>query len=196
LNSPKIGHHGVPSHHSKQARPGYVTLPRRPRASWSAPPPPQGTFTRDSPSPCLSQFSGRTEFREPIYDGVGPRTSADGSSKANLNTNTLPRNQHLNKSFDTHSYGVRTPLSSGNGYTLPPYYAPIEEVQVNLFSTDKIFYKVRSLCSQFLCKGVSANTKRETTIYPKYSWLIRSTSKPSKLGMRIHEQRFVCSNFK
>lgn len=104
--------------------------------------------TRDTPSPSLSQFAGRTEFREPIYDGVGPRTSADGSSKANLNTTTLPRNQHLNKSFDTHSYGVRTPLSSGNGYTLPPYYAPIEEVQVflpkqnNKFDGTQIIYLV------------------------------------------------------
>lgn len=123
--------HVIPVANNKHPRPGYVTLPRRPRASWSAPPPPQGLGPRDTPSPCSSQYAGRTEFREPIYDGVGPRTSADGSSKASLNTTTLPRNQHLNKSFDNSNFGVRTPLSSGpgNGYTLPPYYAPIEEVQ-------------------------------------------------------------------
>jgi hypothetical protein len=59
---------------NKHPRPGYVTLPRRPRASWSAPPPPQGFGQRDSPSPSVhSQYGTRTEFREPIYDGVGPR---------------------------------------------------------------------------------------------------------------------------
>ena len=51
------------SHH--QARPGYVTLPRRPKASLQPPPKPV------------------------LYDGVGPRTSADGSSSLNL-TKTLP----------------------------------------------------------------------------------------------------------
>ena len=43
-------------------RPGYVTLPRRPRGSWAGQQPP-----RDSPSPAFS-------LRDPIYDGVGPRS--------------------------------------------------------------------------------------------------------------------------
>ena len=64
-------------HHPGAARPGYVTLPRRPRTGWSLP--------RDTPSPGGSSVSSSAALREPIYDGVGPRTSADGSSRLNLN---------------------------------------------------------------------------------------------------------------
>ena len=56
--------------HQQQQRPGYVTLPRRPKASTA-------TLNRS--------------HREPIYDGIGPRTSADGSSKLSL-SKTMPRN--------------------------------------------------------------------------------------------------------
>jgi len=70
----------------QQQRPGYVTLPRRPRASWAGQQP-----SRDSPSPAFSL----RDNRDPIYDGVGPRTSADGSSSVNLNKSvdgaSLPR---------------------------------------------------------------------------------------------------------
>ena len=75
---PHPGHHprsvscdhtsGGPPH----PRPGYVTLPRRPRASWAG--------VRDTPSPSASA-SSMAAPRDPVYDGVGPRTSADGSSK-------------------------------------------------------------------------------------------------------------------
>ena len=64
--------------------------------------------------------------REPIYDGVGPRTSADGSSMG-----TLPRKS---------ASGMASPcLVSGNHmphqkYSLGPYYAPIAELQVNTLS--------------------------------------------------------------
>ena len=71
-------HQAAAGHH---ARPGYVTLPRRPRTGWSLP--------RDTPSPGGSSVSSSAALREPIYDGVGPRTSADGSSRLNLN-NSLP----------------------------------------------------------------------------------------------------------
>jgi hypothetical protein len=73
-------------------RPGYVTLPRRPRAGWSLP--------KELPSPGTRSLMSD---REPIYDGVGPRTSADGSSRACLHK-PAPR-----------SFG------------LLPYCAPIEE---------------------------------------------------------------------
>ena len=70
----------------QQQRPGYVTLPRRPRSSWAGQQP-----SRDSPSPAFSL----RDNRDPIYDGVGPRTSADGSSSINLNKSvdgaSLPR---------------------------------------------------------------------------------------------------------
>ena len=64
-------------HHQPAARPGYVTLPRRPRTGWSLP--------RDTPSPGGSSVCSSAALREPIYDGIGPRTSADGSSRLNLN---------------------------------------------------------------------------------------------------------------
>ena len=67
-------HQAAAGHH---ARPGYVTLPRRPRTGWSLP--------RDTPSPGGSSVSSGAALREPIYDGIGPRTSADGSSRLNLN---------------------------------------------------------------------------------------------------------------
>lgn len=50
------------------ARPGgYVTIPRRPRASWSAAPP------------------GTPLTAEPVYDNLGLRTTATGSSVLSLN---------------------------------------------------------------------------------------------------------------
>lgn len=49
-------------------RHGYVTIPRRPRApSWSSSP------------------TSPTEVLEPVYDNLGLRTTADGSSKLSLN---------------------------------------------------------------------------------------------------------------
>lgn len=46
---------------------GYVTIPRRPRQSWSSEPP------------------STTEICEPIYDNLGVRTTVDGSSALSLN---------------------------------------------------------------------------------------------------------------
>lgn len=103
--------HSLPVHSSNQ-RPGYVTLPRRPRSSWSAPP-------RESPTPSIqyAMTLQRPSKREPIYDGVGPRTSADGSSMG-----TLPRSSNKPCS----------PVGGGTGghkVSLGPYYAPIAELQ-------------------------------------------------------------------
>ncbi|XP_023288935.1 leucine-rich repeat-containing protein 24 isoform X2 [Orussus abietinus] len=57
-------------------RHGYVTIPRRPRApSWSSGPP-------TSPGDTL----------EPVYDNLGLRTTADGSSKLSLNKSPEPGN--------------------------------------------------------------------------------------------------------
>ena len=55
---------------------------RRPRGSWAGQQQP-----RDTPSPAfsLSLAGSCAAARDPIYDGVGPRTSADGSSVINLN---------------------------------------------------------------------------------------------------------------
>ena len=65
-------------------RPGYVTLPRRQRTpSWGS------TASR-----------GAALATEPVYDTLGPRTTADGSS--------------------------RLSLSAAAPETLPPYYVPVE----------------------------------------------------------------------
>ncbi|XP_066252462.1 uncharacterized protein kek5 [Euwallacea similis] len=47
---------------------GYVTIPRRPRQSWSSEPPPSSEI-----------------IAEPVYDNLGMRTTADGSSVLSLN---------------------------------------------------------------------------------------------------------------
>jgi hypothetical protein len=99
-----------------QSRPGYVTLPRRPRAGWSVP--------RDTPSPSSSTMS-RTE-REPIYDGIGPRTSADGSSRLSLNKSMM---SSPSGSLGPHQPPQMQMQTLGRGHNLPPYYAPIEELQ-------------------------------------------------------------------
>lgn len=46
---------------------GYVTIPRRPRQSWSSEPPPA------------------SDIGEPLYDNLGVRTSATGSSMQSIN---------------------------------------------------------------------------------------------------------------
>lgn len=91
---------------ANQARPGYVTLPRRPRSSWAGV---RDGPARDTPSPVSS-------FRDPIYDGVGPRTSADGSSKLSLNRSM----DHTPRAIPN----GRVPI---NGTSLPPYIPPIDE---------------------------------------------------------------------
>lgn len=63
--------YSTPQHH----RPGYVTLPRRPRApSWSG-----------VPSPSLLIASSPTApTKDTVYDTLGPRTTADGTSTTDL----------------------------------------------------------------------------------------------------------------
>ena len=93
-----------------QPRPGYVTLPRRPRSSWSAPP-------RDTPSPNPMYAMSMRRGREPVYDGVGPRTSADGSSMGTLPRATKPSN------------GSPASVTNSGKVSLGPYCAPIAELQ-------------------------------------------------------------------
>ena len=71
------------------------------------------TLSRDTPSPG-SQFSLSLRA-DPIYDGVGPRTSADGSSVVNLN-----------KSVDNAMIPPK-PMAGMRLPTLPPLIAPIKE---------------------------------------------------------------------
>lgn len=57
-------------------RQGYVTIPRRPRIpSWSS-----------APTPTVEEALSKTE---PVYDNLGPRTTADGSSVLSLTKKIL-----------------------------------------------------------------------------------------------------------
>ena len=97
------------------SRPGYVTLPRRPRPrmpSWASSPPPMTS----SPAP----GSLVEEPREPMYDTIGPRITADGSSTSALSLNKIA-------SLGRPSSVVGT-LNRGQKMSLPAYYVPIEEV--------------------------------------------------------------------
>ncbi|QQP48774.1 Uncharacterized protein FKW44_009197, partial [Caligus rogercresseyi] len=137
IRTPSCDHSPLPpvmsSHSSSGTRPGYVTLPRRPRggsiassigSNGSAFPlgPPScfsNTMTIDrhhrrTPTPVNGSLS-----REPIYDGVGPRTSADGSSRLSLNKSLINTPKNV---------GPPSRISPNPRYTLPPYYAPIEEL--------------------------------------------------------------------
>ena len=88
---------------------GYVTIPRKPRVpSWSSP-----------LSPVLIDSNGETPVKsEPIYDNLGPRTTADGSSGISLNK--------CDGNVSHHNYKNRplpqTPLDTGKRY-----YEPINE---------------------------------------------------------------------
>lgn len=93
-------------------RQGYVTIPRRPRVpSWSSAP---------TPTPA----GGDPLFKfEPVYDNLGPRTTADGSSVLSLNKSL---------SAEPPSSIRSRPLPPTPSYNnaLPAYYAPIEEQEV------------------------------------------------------------------
>jgi len=107
-------------------RPGYVTLPRRPRQSWAGVQ--AGTLPRDSPSPAPSTFR-----HDPIYDGVGPRTSADGSSKLSLNRSqdnggvVTPRGAAGIPNGRVPVNGIPNGRVPVNGTVLPPYIPAIDE---------------------------------------------------------------------
>lgn len=68
------------------ARPGYVTLPRRPRTpSWGA------NTTTASPSGVGG--ASVSLVADPVYDSLGPRTTVDGSSRLNLNQSSSSDSQ-------------------------------------------------------------------------------------------------------
>lgn len=96
-----------------------MTLPRRPRGSWAGQAQQQQlAVNRDTPSPAFSLgLAAGTGARDPIYDGIGPRTSAGGSSV------------NLNKSMDNAMPAAVSKLSQGSRYptTLPPLIPPIKE---------------------------------------------------------------------
>lgn len=115
-------------------RPGYVTIPRRPRVpSWSS-----------APTPTLLEDPLGLLKSEPVYDNLGPRTTADGSSVLSLNKslpdpqprlrplhcNTLPtprKSPHLRAAPEgatlNRTTSVEGPLSPGRS-KVPPKPPP------------------------------------------------------------------------
>lgn len=64
---------------STQAPAGYVTIPRRPRVpSWAS------SAAASTPTGHLDDPLGVGRLCEPVYDNLGPRTTADGSSVLSL----------------------------------------------------------------------------------------------------------------
>ena len=106
-------------------RPGYVTLPRRPRPrmpSWANSPPPMSS----SPGP-----GSLTDDHQPLYDTIGPRVTADGSSSSALSLNKIAG---LAPGSSMGPGGLGSPrastLARGHKISLPAYYVPIEEVDI------------------------------------------------------------------
>lgn len=107
------------------ARPGYVTLPRRPRPrmpSWASSPP----MSSSSPGPASMP---NEEPQQPLYDTIGPRVTADGSSTSALSLNKiagLTPNTPTGLSPRLQS----STLSRGHKISLPAYYVPIQEDEI------------------------------------------------------------------
>lgn len=99
-------------------RQGYVTIPRRPRVpSWSSP----------QPAPILV-LDPLTAKLEPVYDNLGPRTTADGSSVLSLNK----AGETPAPAPGSGMRGRPLPLPPASTPTLqqglPPFYSPIAPI--------------------------------------------------------------------
>ncbi|XP_046395342.1 uncharacterized protein LOC124162751 [Ischnura elegans] len=106
------GSGSAPSRHHPQ---GYVTIPRRPRVpSWAAP---------------SAVRSGEPLIKvEPIYDNLGPRTTADGSSVLSLNKSPVEATPPPLRPSPSASAPPATPVVHFN-QSLPAYYTTIEELE-------------------------------------------------------------------
>ncbi|XP_047477693.1 uncharacterized protein LOC125031168 [Penaeus chinensis] len=94
-----------------QPRPGYVTLPRRHRSpSWAG----QSSLEADASSPPPPSQEGERRY-DPIYDTLGPRTTADGTSRTDLTRPALRAAE---------PFTPRTPQSPASPPGMPSYYAP------------------------------------------------------------------------
>ncbi|KAM3956319.1 leucine-rich repeat, immunoglobulin-like domain-containing kekkon 5 protein isoform 1-T2 [Aphomia sociella] len=140
-------------------RQGYVTIPRRPRVpSWS--------------STASTQILPSAEAQEPLYDNLGLRTTADGSSVLSLNKAGLEaqfspmRNRPL----------PATPTSFQPPHQV--FYAPIEE-QEPAPSPVPAQYATnpRNSISSQLSSQISTPGPQEPTS-PRMSWTTKNTSTP------------------
>ncbi|CAG9572006.1 unnamed protein product [Danaus chrysippus] len=138
-------------------RQGYVTIPRRPRVpSWS--------------STASTAILPSTEAQEPLYDNLGLRTTADGSSVLSLNKAGLEqqfspmRNRPL----------PATPTAYPNPHQV--YYAPIEE-QEPAPSPVPPFTPTRNSISSQLSNQPSTPGPQEP-VNNRMSWTAKNTSTP------------------
>ncbi|XP_026736883.1 uncharacterized protein LOC113500331 [Trichoplusia ni] len=139
-------------------RQGYVTIPRRPRVpSWS--------------STASTAILPSSEAQEPLYDNLGLRTTADGSSvlslnKAGLETQFSPmRNRPL----------PATPTAYPNS-PHQVFYAPIEEQEPAPSPVPPQLNPRNSICSQ-MSNQLSTPGPQEP-INPRMSWTAKNTSTP------------------
>ncbi|KAG6448477.1 uncharacterized protein LOC115442458 [Manduca sexta] len=137
-------------------RQGYVTIPRRPRVpSWS--------------STASTQILPSTEAQEPLYDNLGLRTTADGSSvlslnKAGLDNQFSPmRNRPL----------PATPTVYQNPH--PVYYAPIEEQEPAPSPVPQQHNPRNSISSQL---STQLSTPGPQEPVNRMSWTAKNTSTP------------------
>lgn len=137
-------------------RQGYVTIPRRPRVpSWS--------------STASTQILPSAEAQEPLYDNLGLRTTADGSSVLSLNKTGLEvqfspmRNRPL----------PATPTSYQPPH--PAYCAPIEELEPSPSPVPAHYgTNVRNSMSSQL----SSTPGPQEPMSPRMSWTTKNTSTP------------------
>ncbi|CAK1542464.1 unnamed protein product [Leptosia nina] len=139
-------------------RQGYVTIPRRPRVpSWS--------------STASTQILPSAEAQEPLYDNLGLRTTANGSSVLSLNKTGLEpqfspmRNRPL----------PATPTSYANAH--PVIYAPIEEQEPAPSPVPPPFTPSRNSISSQLSTQLSTPGPQEPS-NPRMSWTAKNTSTP------------------
>ncbi|XP_034836614.1 uncharacterized protein kek5 [Maniola hyperantus] len=139
-------------------RQGYVTIPRRPRVpSWS--------------STASTAILPSAEAQEPLYDNLGLRTTADGSSVLSLNMAGLEqqfspmRNRPL----------PATPTVAYPAH--PVYYAPIEEQEPAPSPVPPPFTPTRNSISSQISNQLSTPGPQEP-VNPRMSWTAKSTSTP------------------
>ncbi|XP_059061096.1 uncharacterized protein LOC131853994 [Achroia grisella] len=140
-------------------RQGYVTIPRRPRVpSWS--------------STASTQIMPSAEAQEPLYDNLGLRTTADGSSVLSLNKTGLEaqfspmRNRPL----------PATPIVYQPPH--PAYCTPIEEQEPSSSPVPAHYgTNMRSSISSQLSSQLSTPGPQEP-MSPRISWSAKNTSTP------------------
>lgn len=145
-------------------RQGYVTIPRRPRVpSWS--------------STASTQILPSSEAQEPLYDNLGLRTTADGSSVLSLNKAGLEAqlSPMRNRPLPATPQVYPTPH--------PIFYAPIEEQEPAPSPVPSQMNPRNSISSQ-LSQQLSTSGPQEP-LSPRMSWTAKNTSTPQ------HEPRKV-----